>query len=88
MHAARARRPSKVIADIRADIADAAALSVKDADGDLRAMPASFRADRASGWNRPVRSRSSRSKKPKKKTATKVTRTALHTAPKKSTSKS
>ena len=88
VHAARARRPSKVIADIRADIADAAALSVKDADGDLRAMPASFRADRASGWNRPVRSRSSRSKKPKKKTATKVTRTALHTAPKKSTSKS
>ena len=90
VHAARARRPSKVIADIRADIADAAALSVKDADGDLRAMPASFRADRASGWNRPARSRSSRSKKstPKKKTAAKVTRTALHTAPKKSTSKS
>jgi CubicO group peptidase (beta-lactamase class C family) len=84
VHAARARRPSKVIADIRADIADAAALAVKDADGDLMAMPASFRADRASGWNRPVRSRSSRSKKTTKKKTTKVTRTASKSAPKKS----
>ena len=84
VHAARARRPSKVIADIRADIADAAALAVKDADGDLMAMPASFRADRASGWNRPVRSRSSRSKKSTKKKTTKVTRTASKSAPKKS----
>ena len=55
VHAARARRPSKVIADIRADVADAAALAVKDADGDLLAMPSKFRADRAVGWNRPVR---------------------------------
>ena len=85
VHAARARRPSKVIADIRADIADAAALSVKDADGDLRAMPASFRADRASGWNRPVRSRSSRKKSTTKKKTTKVTRTANKSAVKKST---
>jgi len=84
VHAARARRPSKVIADIRADIADAAALAVKDADGDLMAMPASFRADRASGWNRPVRSRSARSKKMTKKKTTKVTRTASKSAPKKS----
>ena len=57
VHAARARRPSKVIADVRADVADAAALSVRDADGDLMAMPATFRADRAVGWNRPVRTR-------------------------------
>jgi CubicO group peptidase (beta-lactamase class C family) len=63
VHAARARRPAKVIADVRADIADAAALSVRDAKGTLMAMPASFRADRASGWNRPVRSKSSRSKR-------------------------
>lgn len=63
VHAARARRPSKVIADVRADVADAAALAVRDADGDLRAMPASFRADRAIGWNRPARSRSARSKR-------------------------
>jgi CubicO group peptidase (beta-lactamase class C family) len=66
VHAARARRPSKVIADIRADVADAAALSVFDSEGDLLAMPASFRADRAVGWNRPMRSRSARSKHAKK----------------------
>jgi CubicO group peptidase (beta-lactamase class C family) len=65
VHAPRARRPSKVIADIRADVADAAALSVRDANGALMAMPASFRADRAAGWNRAFRSRSSRSKRGK-----------------------
>ncbi len=63
VHAARARRPAKVIADIRADVADAAALSIRNANGELRAMPASFRADKAAGWNRPVRSKSSRAKR-------------------------
>ena len=71
VHAARARRPSKVISDIRADVADAAALSIRDADGNLRPMPAVFRADRASGWNRPIRSRSSRRKSTVKKPTTK-----------------
>jgi CubicO group peptidase (beta-lactamase class C family) len=65
VHAARARRPAKVIADIRADVSDAAALSVRDGAGHLMAMPASFRADRAAGWNRPIRSRSSRWKRSK-----------------------
>ena len=74
VHAARARRPATVIADIRADVADVAALAVRDESGQLRAMPASFRADRAAGWNRPIRSRSSRSRrkpttKPKPKPA-------------------
>jgi CubicO group peptidase (beta-lactamase class C family) len=56
VHDARARRPAKVIADVRADLADAAALSVTDyADGPM-AMPAKFRADRAVDWNRPTRS--------------------------------
>ena len=55
-----------MIADVRADVADAAALAVRDAEGDLLAMPASFRADRAVGWNRPIRSRSRRSKSKKK----------------------
>lgn len=54
VHAARARRPAKVIADVRADLADAAALSVEDTDQILN-MPASFRADRADGWNKAVR---------------------------------
>jgi len=69
VHAARVRRPSKVIADIRNDVCDVAALSVRDFGGQSLAMPASFRADRASGWNRPVRTRryasKSKSVKPK-----------------------
>jgi hypothetical protein len=81
VHAARARRPSKVIADVRADVADAAALSVRDAEGDLLAMPASFRADRAVGWNRPIRSRSKRSKS-KKKLATGIITPIRRTASK------
>ena len=64
VHEARAKRPAKVIADVRADLADAAALAVTDyADGPM-VMPASFRADKAVDWNRPVRkARKSRSHK-------------------------
>ena len=55
VHAARARRPEKVIADVRADLSDAAAVAVTDDPGQILAMPQSFRADLAQGWNRPVR---------------------------------
>ncbi|HVZ49471.1 MAG TPA: serine hydrolase [Gemmatimonadaceae bacterium] len=58
VHAARARRPSIVISDVRQDVADVAALSVLDADYAIPVMPASFRADRAEDWNRPFRARS------------------------------
>lgn len=90
VHAARARRPAKVIADVRADLADAAALSVEDTDRIL-AMPSSFRADRADGWNRaaarPRRStrsarakvaasKSSKSAKARKTTATSKAKSA------------
>jgi CubicO group peptidase (beta-lactamase class C family) len=61
VHAARARRPAKVIADVRADLADAAALAVTDSEQGILSMPASFRADRAVGWNRPERAARSRS---------------------------
>jgi CubicO group peptidase (beta-lactamase class C family) len=55
VHEARAKRPAKVIADVRADLADAAALAVTDyADGPM-VMPVSFRADKAVDWNRPER---------------------------------
>ena len=54
VHDARAKRPAKVIADVRADLADAAALAVTDY-GDGMVMPAKFRADQAVDWNRPVR---------------------------------
>ncbi len=55
VHEARARRPAKVIADVRADLSDAAALAVTDSPDGLLAMPAKFRADKAIGWNRPER---------------------------------
>ena len=57
VHAARARRPSKVISDVRQDLADAAALAVTDESFAVADMPASFRADLAVGWNRPLRTR-------------------------------
>ena len=63
VHAARAKRPAKVIADVRADLADAAALAVTDANLAVAEMPHSFRADLAVDWNRAVRSaRSARHK--------------------------
>jgi len=54
VHEARARRPAKVISDVRADLADAAALAVTDYSDGPMAMPAKFRADKAVDWNRPV----------------------------------
>jgi CubicO group peptidase (beta-lactamase class C family) len=51
VHAAKARRPAKIIADVRADLADAASAAVTGDPALAIAMPASFRADKASGWN-------------------------------------
>ena len=62
VHAAKARRPAKVISDVRADLADAAALAVTDAAGGMIAMPRSFRADKAVGWNKPERAARGRHK--------------------------
>lgn len=56
IHDARARRPSLIIADVRQDVADLAALSVLDPDFALPVMPATLRTDVAVGWSRPVRS--------------------------------
>jgi CubicO group peptidase (beta-lactamase class C family) len=61
VHAARAKRPAKVIADVRADLSDAAALAVMDAPSGPATFPSLFRADRAVGWNTPVRSARTRS---------------------------
>lgn len=63
VHAARARRPAKVISDVRADLSDLAALAVTDDPQHVLAMPRAFRADKASGWNRPVRVQRSKSSK-------------------------
>lgn len=56
VHAARARRPGIIIADVRNDLADAAALAVTD-EPLLRAVdwPRNFRVDQAADWNPPVR---------------------------------
>ena len=56
VHAARARRPAKVIADVRADLADAASAAIIDNPDNIISMPRTFRADKAVGWNRPTRS--------------------------------
>ena len=55
VHAARARRPAKVISDVRADLADAVAAAVVDNPDNIISMPRTFRADKATGWNRPIR---------------------------------
>lgn len=52
VHEARARRPSIVIADVRNDIADAAALAVLDANLAVADPPTLLRSDRALDWNR------------------------------------
>ena len=57
VHAAKARRPASVIADVRNDLADAAVLAVMDDPNGVLAMPANFRADVATDWNRPLRSK-------------------------------
>jgi CubicO group peptidase (beta-lactamase class C family) len=72
VHAARARRPAKVISDVRADLADAAALAVIEGVDVIPAMPVSFRADRADGWNPAVR-RSRPRRSTKKRTVRKPT---------------
>ncbi len=52
VHAARALRPAKVISDVRADLSDAAVLSVLDGPK-LASGSRTFRADREVGWNPP-----------------------------------
>ena len=90
VHAAKARRPAKVISDVRADLADAAALAVTDVQGGPIAMPASFRADRAVGWNKPERAARGRSKGKRSKNAVHATasRRSKASASKSSKSKS
>ena len=53
VHAARALRPSKVIADVRADLSDAAVLSVIEGPSVIASNPRAFRSDREVGWNPP-----------------------------------
>ena len=83
VHEAKAKRPAKVIADVRADLADAAALAVTDyADGPMT-MPAKFRADKAVDWNKPVR----KPHKPAKKKSAKSSKSSKSSKTKSSSSK-
>jgi len=71
VHAAKAQRPGKIIADVRSDLSDAAVLAVMDGPTPVLAMPNAFRADNQAGWTKPkpvrctkaVRGRSARSKR-------------------------
>ena len=57
VHAARARRPGIIIADVRNDLADAAALAVTDEPLLQQVVyPNAFRVDRQVDWNPPRRS--------------------------------
>lgn len=75
VHAPRARRPAKVISDVRADLSDLAALAVMDDPQHVLAMPRAFRADKASGWNRPERVRRSKSSRNRRGARKVTTRT-------------
>jgi serine-type D-Ala-D-Ala carboxypeptidase len=87
VHEAKAKRPAKVIADVRADLADAAALSVTDYADGMMLMPTKFRADKAVDWNKPVRKpRKHSAKKSSGKSSSKAK--ASKSATKKSSSKS
>ena len=54
VHAAKADRPARVIADVRSDLSDAAVLAVMDGPTPVLAMPDAFRADKELGWSRPA----------------------------------
>jgi CubicO group peptidase (beta-lactamase class C family) len=90
VHASRAKRPGRVIADVRADLSDAAAFAVTDAEFAIDEKVA-YRADKRVGWNPVRRSRtarsSSRSRKPVARAATAKKRAAKKAPPKKATAK-
>src|SRR6185312_8907316 len=92
VHEARAKRPAKVISDVRADLADAAALAVTDYGDGPMDMPAKFRADKAVDWNRPERHArhhaASRSAKRKSSSAAKTASSKKAVAARKSARKS
>jgi hypothetical protein len=71
VHAAKAQRPARIIADVRSDLSDAAVLAVVDGPNAVMAMPSAFRADEEVGWTVPkavrctkaIRARSAKSKR-------------------------
>jgi CubicO group peptidase (beta-lactamase class C family) len=96
VHAAKAQRPAKIIADVRSDLSDAAVLAVVDGPTPVLAMPASFRADDQAGWTKPkpvrctkaVKGRSARSKRARVRCASAKTVKARSAKAKKSSKSS
>jgi CubicO group peptidase (beta-lactamase class C family) len=92
VHAARAQRPARIIADVRSDLSDAAVLAVLDGPTPVLAMPASFRADQQAGWTKPkpvrctkaMRARTARSKRTRVRCASAKTTKAKSSRAKKS----
>jgi CubicO group peptidase (beta-lactamase class C family) len=83
VHAAKAQRPARIIADVRSDLSDAAVLAVMDGPTPVLAMPSAFRADAEVGWTAPkpvrctkaMRARTARSKRSRVRcTTTKTTK--------------
>jgi hypothetical protein len=78
VHAAKAQRPARIIADVRSDLSDAAVLAVMDGPTPVLAMPKAFRADAEIGWTPPkpvrctkaMRARTARSKRSRVRCAT------------------
>jgi CubicO group peptidase (beta-lactamase class C family) len=87
IHAAKAKRPAKVISDVRADLSDAAVLAVMDGDERISGKPAKFRADREIGWNPAPPRRHARRHKSKHHGKTLSHRSAKKTASKAKSSK-
>jgi CubicO group peptidase (beta-lactamase class C family) len=87
VHAAKARRPAKVISDVRADLSDAAAFAVVDMPSYYMTTPVSYRADAAAGWNEPTpvrratKVRSARSKAAEKARAAAKKKSSAKKAP-------
>jgi len=96
VHAAKAQRPAKIIADIRSDLSDAAVLAVMDGPTPVLAMPSAFRADTELGWTKPkavrctkaTRARSARSKRSRVRCTSVSTRKSKSARSKSSRSKS
>ncbi len=96
VHAAKAQRPAKIIADVRSDLSDAAVLAVMDGPTPVLAMPVAFRADAELGWTNPkpvrctkaMRARSARSKRTRVRCASVSTKKSKSVRSKSSRSKS
>ena len=97
VHASKAQRPARIIADVRSDLSDAAVLAVMDGPTPVLAMPTAFRADQEIGWTKPKpvrctkaqRARNARSKRTRVRCASaKTTRARTAKATKSSRSKS